>query len=234
MEVIKTSSYEELSEKTADIVLAVLKGKPDLVLGLASGSTPVGLYELLVLAHKKGEADFSQVHTFHLDEYVGLATNHKQSYRHFFEKHLLSKVNIPEANTHFLDGGAKDPERECERYEQEIKDAGGIDVQILGIGQNGHIAFNEPGSPRDSRTRVVDLDAQTIKSNSRFFDSIDEVPRQAITMGIATILEAKHIILLAAKNKKDIVEKALEANPSPTIPASLTKTHDDIVWIVEG
>lgn len=228
MEIIKTNSYWELSEKAFEIVKSALQKKPNLVLGLATGSTPLGLYKLLA----ESGLDFSQVKTFNLDEYYKPVLE-KSRYRIFMEENLFSKINVKKENINFLNGTADDFEEECTRYEEAIKKAGGVDLQILGIGDNGHIAFNEPGSLADSRTRVVKLSQKTKEANARFFDSIDQVPTQALTMGIATILEAKEIILLAGKSKKEIIEKLLQVDPLPEIPASFLKKHQKCVIIYE-
>ena len=234
MEVLIFETYEDMSKYAARMIAERIKAKPNLVLGLATGSTPVGTYQELIRLHKEEGLDFSQVVTFNLDEYLGLPGDHEQSYRYFMDTNLFNHININKANTHVPDGTAEDPEAFCRQYEEAIKAAGGIDFQVLGIGANGHIAFNEPGSPRDSRTRVVDLDEQTIKDNSRFFASIDEVPRQAISMGMATILEAKEIILLANKaNKADAIAKSVEGPMTEQVPASLLQEHPKTTFLVE-
>jgi len=234
MEVLIFETYEDMSKYAARMIAERIKAKPNLVLGLATGSTPVGTYQELIRLHKEEGLDFSQVVTFNLDEYLGLPGDHEQSYRYFMDTNLFNHININKANTHVPDGTAEDPEAFCRQYEEAIKAAGGIDFQVLGIGANGHIAFNEPGSPRDSRTRVVDLDEQTIKDNSRFFASIDEVPRKAISMGMATILEAKEIVLLANKaNKADAIAKAVEGPVTEQVPASLLQEHPKTTFLVE-
>jgi glucosamine-6-phosphate deaminase len=233
MQVIKTSSYRELSKRVAEIVIDEAIKKPDLVLGLATGSTPLGLYRLLVKSFKKGKVDFSKVKTFNLDEYCGLKKSDKQSYHFFMNKNLFSEININKKNIHILNGDAKNKKKECANYEKEIKKAGGIDLQILGIGANGHIAFNEPGSLLNSRTRLIKLDRQTKKDNARFFGSEKQVPEFAFTMGINTILKAKKIILLATKTKKGIVRRALKEKISSQIPASFLRLHHCCIFIVE-
>lgn len=234
MEVLIFETYEDMSKYAARMIAERIKAKPNLVLGLATGSTPIGTYQELIRLHKEEGLDFSQVVTFNLDEYLGLPGDHEQSYRYFMDTNLFNHININKANTHVPDGTAEDPEAFCRQYEEAIKAAGGIDFQVLGIGANGHIAFNEPGSPRDSRTRVVDLDEQTIKDNSRFFASIDEVPRKAISMGMATILEAKEIVLLANKaNKADAIAKAVEGPVTEQVPASLLQEHPKTTFLVE-
>ncbi len=227
-------TYEEMSQHAARMIAERIKAKPNLVLGLATGSTPVGTYQELVRLHKEEGLDFSQVRSFNLDEYLGIAGDHDQSYRYFMNTNLFDHINIDKANTRVPDGTAADPAASCQQYEEDIKAAGGIDFQVLGIGGNGHIAFNEPGSSRDSRTRVVDLDDATIEANSRFFDSIDDVPKQAISMGMATIMETKEVILLANKaNKADAIVKTIEGPVTEEVPASLLQEHPNVTFMVE-
>ena len=234
MEVVIFETYEEMSKCAARMIADRIKAKPNLVLGLATGSTPVGTYRELIRLHKEEGVDFSQVVTFNLDEYLGLSGDHDQSYRYFMDTNLFNHINVDKANTHVPDGTAEDPEEFCRQYEEAIRAAGGIDFQVLGIGGNGHIAFNEPGSPPDSRTRVVDLDEETIEANSRFFASSDEVPRQALSMGMATILEAKEIALLANKaNKADAIAKSVEGPVTEQVPASLLREHPKTTFLVE-
>jgi len=233
MQIIKTSSYRKLSKKANEIVVDAVFKNPNLVLGLATGSTPLGLYQLLIKSFKGGKIDFSKVKTFNLDEYYGLKKNDSQSYSYFMDKNLFSKINIKKENIHILNGVAKNKKEECAKYEREIKKAGGIDLQILGIGADGHIAFNEPGSLLKSRTRLIKLKEQTRKDNARFFELKKEVPKFAFTMGIATILEAKKIILLAGKNKKEIISQVLKTKINPQIPASFLKLHPRCIFIVE-
>lgn len=225
---------QEVAKRAAEIFADAIRKKPDIVLGLATGSTPVGLYEELIRMHKEEGLDFSQVSSFNLDEYLGLSSEHPQSYRYFMDTQLFNHINIDKSNTHVPDGLAKDLEAHCKEYEEAIKKAGGIDIQLLGIGANGHIAFNEPGSGKDSRTRVIDLNERTIKDNSRFFNSMDEVPKKAITMGVATISEAKKIVLLATgENKKEAVAKAFGGAISSKVPASLLQVHPDCTFILD-
>ena|SRR3989338_5147733 len=233
MQIIKTFSYKELSKKANEMVVDAVFKNPNLVLGLATGSTPLGLYQLLIKSFEKGKIDFSKVKTFNLDEYHGLKKNDGQSYNYFMDRNLFSKINIKKENIHILNGVAKNKKEECAKYEREIKKAGGIDLQILGIGADGHIAFNEPGSLLKSRTRLIKLKEQTRKDNARFFELKKEVPKFAFTMGIATILEAKKIILLAGKNKKEIISQVLKTKINPQIPASFLKLHPRCIFIVE-
>lgn len=234
MEVKVFETYEEMSRHAARMIAERIKAKPNLVLGLATGSTPVGTYQELIRLHKEEGLDFSQVRSFNLDEYLGIAGDHDQSYRYFMNTNLFDHINIDKANTRVPDGTAADPAASCRQYEEDIKAGGGIDFQVLGVGGNGHIAFNEPGSSRDSRTRVVDLDEATIKDNSRFFDSIDDVPKQAISMGMATIMETKEVILLANKaNKADAIVKTIEGPVTEEVPASLLQEHPNVTFMVE-
>lgn len=231
---IIAEDYNEMSRKAASIVSREMRKKKNLVLGLATGSTPLGLYKELIRMHAEEGLDFSGVKTFNLDEYVGLEPNHEQSYNYFMFQNLFNHVNVNKKNVHIPDGKAKDPETFCREYEKMIKEAGGIDLQILGIGANGHIAFNEPGSPADSRTRIVSLSAQTIKDNARFFTKESEVPRKAISMGMATIMEAKKIILLASgKNKAEAIAGTVEGKPTVQVPASLLQRHPDATVVVD-
>jgi len=223
-----------MSQHAARMIAERIKAKPNLVLGLATGSTPVGTYQELIRLHKEEGLDFSQVRSFNLDEYLGIAGDHEQSYRYFMNANLFDHINIDKANTRVPDGTAADPAASCQQYEEDIKAAGGIDFQVLGVGGNGHIAFNEPGSSRDSRTRVVDLDEGTIKDNSRFFDSVDDVPKQAISMGMATIMETKEVILLANKaSKADAIAQSIEGPVTEAVPASLLREHPNVTLLVE-
>ena len=225
---------DELSERAAEIIADAIRNKPNVVLGLATGDTPVGCYQELIRMHREEELDFSKVVTFNLDEYVGLPPSHPQSYRYFMNENLFKHVNIEMKNTHVLDGLSDDPAQTCREFEEAIKRAGGIYLQLLGIGANGHIAFNEPGSPSDSRTRVVDLSEQTRKDNARFFRSIDEVPRQALSMGIVTIMEARKIVLLASGTKKaEAVAKSVEGPITTDVPASILQKHPDCTFILD-
>ena len=234
MEVRVFETYEEMSRHAARMIAERIKAKPNLVLGLATGSTPVGTYQELIRLHKEEGLDFSQVRSFNLDEYLGIAGDHDQSYRYFMNANLFDHINIDKANTRVPDGTAADPAASCQQYEEDIKAGGGIDFQVLGVGGNGHIAFNEPGSSRDSRTRVVDLDDATIKANSRFFDSVDDVPKQAISMGMATIMETKEVILLANKaGKADAIVKTIEGPVTEAVPASLLQEHPNVTFLVE-
>lgn len=232
MNIIETKDYMELSRKVANIVSAQVILKPTSVLGLATGSTPIGTYKQLIEWYNKGDIDFSKVNTVNLDEYCGLSTSNDQSYRYFMNHNLFNHININTENTHVPNGLASDMEAECKRYDKLITDLGGIDIQLLGIGLNGHIGFNEPDISFEKTTHIVDLDDSTIQANSRFFDSIDDVPKKAITMGIKSIMQSKKVILIAnGPEKKDIVEKALYGPVNPDVPASILQFHPDLTVV---
>src|ERR1041385_3844826 len=228
MEVVVQKTPAEMSAAAAREVANVLNAKPNAVLGMATGSTPLGLYQELVRLHKKGEVDFSHVTTFNLDEYVGLPITHAQSYHHFMHENFFRHVNIPPQNIHIPSGTTTNYRAFCEWYEKRIVECGGIDIQILGIGSDGHIAFNEPTSSLSSRTRLKTLAKSTIDDNARFFKSRDEVPVYAITMGVGTILEARKILLLANSAKKaEAVAAAVEGPVTSMITASALQLHPD-------
>ncbi len=234
MEVIVKGTYEEMSRLAAQMIADLIRRKPRCVIGLATGSTPVGTYKELIRMHKEEELDFSQVVTFNLDEYVGLPENHDQSYRYFMNDNLFNHINIRKENTYVPDGMAKDIPAACGLYEKRICLHGGIDIQVLGIGGNGHIAFNEPGSSLASRTRVKTLDDRTLEDNSRFFKSINEVPKYAVTMGIGTIMEARQVIMLANKDSKaDAVAAAVEGPITAMCPASVLQMHPGATVITD-
>lgn len=226
MEVIVHKNYEQMSSAAAQEVARVLNAKPNAVLGMATGSTPLGVYRELVKMHQRGELDFSHVTTFNLDEYVGLPITHPQSYHHFMHENFFRHVNIPPQNVHIPSGTTTNYRAFCQWYEKRIAECGGIDLQILGIGSDGHIAFNEPGSSLSSRTRLKTLARQTIDDNARFFTSRDEVPIYAITMGVGTIMEAREIVLLASgANKASAVAAAVEGPVTAMITASALQLH---------
>src|SRR6476661_3954414 len=211
MEVIVARTAEEMSKVAAQEVVDVLNAKPNAVLGMATGSTPLGVYQELVKLHRRGELDFSHVTTFNLDEYVGLPITHPQSYHQFMHENFFRQVNIPAQNIHIPSGTTTNYPAFCAWYEQRIRECGGIDLQILGIGSDGHIAFNEPGSSLSSRTRLKTLARQTIDDNARFFEHRDDVPIYAITMGVGTILEARKIVLVASgKGKAKAIAQTVE------------------------
>jgi len=234
MEVIIKPDYDAMSKEAADIIADLLYGKPNAVLGLATGSTPLGLYKELIRMHKDEGLDFSKVITFNLDEYIGLSASHDQSYNYFMWDNLFKHVNVSPENVHIPNGMAKDIAAFCEWYEDEIEAFGGIDIQVLGIGGDGHIAFNEPSSSLGSRTRLKTLTEETIDDNARFFEKKEDVPRYAITMGVGTVMEARKCILLANGEKKAAtVAKAIEGPITAMVTASALQMHPDSVFILD-
>ena len=234
MRIIVCENYEELSEKGAKLFLSQLLLKPDCVLGLATGSTPIGLYKKLIEYYKSGEVDFSEARSFNLDEYYPISPDNAQSYRYFMNKNFFEHINIDFANTEVPDGMCKDPEAECDRYDRLIDEAGGIDIQLLGIGRNGHIGFNEPDEALTVTTHVTDLTESTIGANARFFDSADEVPKKAITMGIASILKSRKIVMLVSgKEKHEALSALLDDSITCSNPATMLKAHPDVVIICD-
>ena len=234
MEIIIQERYEGVSQEAAQRIARLLEVKPTAVLGLATGSTPLGLYQELIRLHQEEGLDFSQVTTFNLDEYIGIAVDHPQSYHTFMHENLFNHINVPLENIHLPDGTSSNFEDSCAAYESRIKSAGGIDLQVLGIGSDGHIAFNEPGSSLASRTRIKTLARQTIEDNARFFDSIDDVPVFAVTMGVGTILDARQIILLAnGSNKASAVAAAIEGPVSSMCTASALQTHPHATFFLD-
>ena len=234
MQLVVARNYEELSREAAGHIVRAIQGKPDLVLGLATGRTPVGLYRELVERFRRGEVDFSGVRTFNLDEYYPIDPAHPQSYRRFMEEHLFRHVNLRPGNTHIPDGLAPDAEAECRRYEDEIGRSGGIDLQVLGIGRNGHIGFNEPGTALGATTQLVRLHEDTIRVNSRDFGDSANVPRHAISMGVRTIMQARAILLLASgEEKAGIVTRALQGEVCSEVPASVLLLHPNLTVILD-
>lgn len=234
MKIYKVKDYEEMSRKAAAVIASQIISKPDSVLGLATGSTPIGTYKHLVAAYKAGDLDFSQIKSANLDEYRGLTKDNEQSYYYFMNKHLFQHVNIDPANTNIPDGTNNDPDAECARYEEVIKSLGGVDLQLLGLGHDGHMGFNEPCDYFDKITHCVDLTEMTIEANKRFFASADEVPRQAYTMGCGTIMRAKKIlILVSGADKADILYQVVNGPVTPQVPASLLQFHPDVILIAD-
>ena len=232
MKFIVTDTYEKLSRQAANIISAQVIIKPDAVLGLATGSSPVGIYRQLIEWYRKGDIDFSQTTSVNLDEYVGLTGDHPQSYRRFMQEQFFDHINIRPDHTFVPNGCAPDFDKECTAYDQRIHDLGGIDLQLLGIGNDGHIGFNEPGDCFVKSTHVVDLHESTIRANARFFDSPNDVPRQAVTMGMISIMQAKKILLVAnGPAKKEILYRAFNGPITPAIPASILQLHPDITVI---
>lgn len=235
MRIYKTTDYREMSRKAANIISAQVIMKPDCVLGLATGSTPVGLYEYLVDWYKKGDLDFSQVQTVNLDEYKGLSRDNDQSYYYFMHDNLFNHVNIDPANVHLPDGTEADAEKECRRYDELIRSLGGVDIQLLGIGHNGHIGFNEPDTVFAKGTHCVKLQESTIQANKRFFASAEEVPQYAYTMGIQTIMSAKKILIVAnGSGKAEIIKKAFFGPVTPEVPASVLQLHRDVTLVLDS
>ena len=233
MKILILNSYDELSKKAFEIFKDVIKNNPNSTIGFATGTTPIGLYKLIVEAYNNGEISFESVKTFNLDEYVGLGKDHIQSYAYFMYKHLFGNVNIKRENINLINGDCIDPNIECDRYNGLLDDSV-IDLQILGLGSNGHIAFNEPGTSFESITHVVDLEESTIKDNARLFDDYDDVPRQAITMGIKNIMSAKKIMLLVSgKNKAYAIDEFLKGYIDEKLPCSILKRHEDLYVILD-
>lgn len=234
VEIVIVKDYNEMSKKAAKIVTTQINGKPNSVLGFATGDTPRGMYEELIKLYNNGNVDFADIKAFNLDEYYGLEKENPQSYHYYMMENLFRHVNIKNENIHIPEGMAESIEIECEEYENKIKKVGGIDLQVLGIGRNGHIGFNEPDLKFEARTHFVKLDDDTIKANSRFFSSIQEMPTKAISMGIKTIMQAKKIILLASgKEKRDAIFKAVRGETTPEVPASVLQLHPNVIVIVD-
>lgn len=234
MNVLIFDSNEKLNETGAGIITGLVQTNPRAVLGLATGGTPVGVYEQLVSDYRRGLVSFRQATSFNLDEYVGLPIDHPESYHSYMHQHLFRHIDLPADQTHIPNGNAEDLEAECRRYDERIADAGQIDLQLLGIGHNGHIGFNEPAHALIRGTHVVDLAEETRRANARFFNSIDEVPRQALTMGVGTILKAKTILLIVrGADKAEIVKRALTGPITTDCPASLLQTHPHLVVLLD-
>ena len=232
MRIIEAKDYKELSKQAANIIAAQIVMKPDCVLGLATGSSPIGTYDQLVEKYENGDLDFSKVSSVNLDEYRGLDHENDQSYYYFMHEHLFNHVNIKEENTNVPDGTQPDGEKECARYEELIRSLGGVDLQLLGLGHNGHIGFNEPAPIFEKETHCVDLTESTIEANKRFFASADDVPKQAYTMGIGTIMRAKKIlVVVSGADKADIVAKAFFGDVTPEVPASILQMHPDVTIV---
>ena len=232
MRYIEVENYEQLSVAAANIIAAQINLKPNCVLGLATGSSPVGAYKELIKKYNAGELDFSAVTSVNLDEYIGLDGDNDQSYRYFMNDNLFNHVNIDKEKTFVPSGIAKDIEKECEDYDNRIASLGGIDLQLLGIGLDGHIGFNEPDEFFTKATHKVTLDESTIEANARFFESIDDVPRAAVTMGMGGIMGAKRVLLIAnGEKKKEIIEKAFFGPIDPKVPASILQLHSDLTVI---
>lgn len=234
MKLIRTENYSEMSLEAGKIILEKIRSNPSLTLGLATGSTPKGVYDYLIHDHEANGTSYKQVKSFNLDEYIGVPADDPNSYHYFMNQNLFHHLDISGNHTHIPNGAASDLEQECLRYEQLVKELGGIDLQLLGIGQNGHIGFNEPGTSFSSRTHIVTLAHNTREANSRFFNSLDEVPTQAITMGIASILESKEILLLVSgEQKAEALFKFINGEISEEFPASALKNHQNVTIIAD-
>jgi glucosamine-6-phosphate deaminase len=235
MKIIKATDYNDMSKRAAKIIAAQIILKPNSVIGLATGSTPIGTYTKLAEWCNKGDVDFSNVTTFNLDEYLGLDPDHNQSYRYYMNNNLFNKINIKLENTHVPNGKATNIDEECLNYDKKISDLGGISLQLLGIGHNGHIGFNEPDECFEKSTHCVDLSEKTIEANSRFFENEDMVPKKAITMGMKSIMQARKIVLIAnGEDKKEILKKSLFGPITPKVPASILQLHLDLTVISDN
>lgn len=234
MKIIKAKDYNDMSRKAANIISAQIIMKPDCVLGLATGSTPIGTYAQLVEWYQKGDLDFSEVTTVNLDEYKGLTKDNEQSYYYFMNDKLFSKVNIDPKRTFLPDGMEPDSDKACREYNQVIADVGGVDLQLLGLGHNGHIGFNEPGMAFEAQTHCVELTESTMKANQRFFASMEDVPRWAYTMGIKTIMQAKKIlVVVSGADKAAIVKEAFFGAITPKVQASVLQLHNDVTLVAD-
>ena len=234
MRIIRTANYQEMSQAAANIMTNKIRSAGKLTLGLATGSTPSGVYEQLISDHFKNGTSYINVQTVNLDEYIDFAIDDPNSYHSFMKKNLFDQIDINAENTAIPNGMADDLDRECERYEELIRSRGGIDLQLLGIGQNGHIGFNEPGTPFSSRTHIVNLAESTRQANSRFFPSLENVPKRAITMGIATILDSREILLLASgEAKAEAISRLISGDCDESFPASALKLHENVTIIAD-
>lgn len=233
MKLIVCKNYEKMSEKAAQIVASIITLKPDCTLGLATGSTPVGMYKRLVEMYNAGELDFSEVKSYNLDEYYPIKPTDPQSYRYFMDENLFDHVNILKENTHVMNGEAKDPNAECEEYDKAVE-AANVDIQVLGIGRNGHIGFNEPSDKLIAATHLTELTESTIEANSRFFNSPDEVPHHALTMGLSSIMKSKRIIILiSGREKHDALKEMLSGIINTNVPATMLNMHRDVTVICD-
>lgn len=234
MKIIVVNNYNEMSKKAANIIASQIILNSNSVLGFATGDTPLGTYKELINIYNEGDIDFSDIKTFNLDEYYHLPKENPQSYNFYMSENLFKRVNVKPENIHIPNGMCDSIEDECASYEETIKQAGGIDLQLLGIGRNGHIGFNEPDLKFEATTHLVHLDEDTIKANSRFFDSIEEVPTKAISMGIKTIMQAKKIVLLASGvEKSEAIYNTVKGSITPEVPASVLQLHPDVTVIID-
>ncbi len=234
MKICRAKDYNDMSRKAANLISAQIIMKPNCVLGLATGSTPVGTYRQLVEWYEKGDLDFSEVMTVNLDEYKGLARENPQSYYYFMNENLFGKVNINKTRTFLPDGTEPDSKTACENYNEILRAVGDVDLQLLGLGHNGHIGFNEPGESFSTETHCIDLSEQTIKANARFFETLEEVPRQAYTMGVKTIMSARRIlIIVSGEDKAEIVKRAFFGPITPQVPASILQLHRNVTLVAD-
>lgn len=234
MKLIVVNNYEELSKVAAKEFSKIIKEKENVVLGLATGGSPVGMYKELIRMYEQKELNFSKITTVNLDEYIGLNPEHNQSYRYFMNNNLFNHINIDKSNTFVPNGLAEDLEAQCKEYDQKIAELGGIDIQLLGVGNNGHIAFNEPNNELSSGTHIISLTDNTIEANARFFDNIDDVPRKAITMGVGGIMKAKKIILIASgESKAEAIKGIFSGKITTANPATMLQMHRDVTVIVD-
>lgn len=234
MKIIRVNDAKEMSRVAADMIIAKIRQNPKLTLGLATGETPIGTYQNLIEDHRQNGTSYREVTTFNLDEYIGLPAENEQSYRYFMNKYLLDHIDIDKRRAHIPEGCAPDVEQECVAYEQKIAEQGGIDLQILGIGRNGHIGFNEPGTPFDSKTHVIELTPATREQNAKFFGGAENVPERAITMGIATIFQSKEIIMLVCgESKREALNNLIHGDIDPRYPASALKRHQNFTIIAD-
>ncbi|WP_165998974.1 glucosamine-6-phosphate deaminase [Bacillus sp. Cs-700] len=234
MKIIQANDYQHMSELAANYLIDKVQTNPSIVLGLATGGTPLGTYKRLIKDHEQNGTSYKKVTTYNLDEYVGFSSENPNSYHAFMYDNFFGKVDIPTINVHLPSGTAHDLVEECKGYEERIEEAGGIDVQLLGMGSNGHIGFNEPGTSFQATTQIVELAQSTRKANARFFDDIKEVPYQAITMGIATIMKSKEILLLVSgESKSDAMKKLMEGEVDESFPASILNKHSHVTIIAD-
>ncbi|WP_226654172.1 glucosamine-6-phosphate deaminase [Pseudalkalibacillus hwajinpoensis] len=234
MKLIEARDYKHMSELAANYLVDKVQTNPSIVLGLATGGTPLGTYQRLIMDHEKNDTSYKQVTTYNLDEYVGFSSDHPNSYHAFMHKNLFEKVDIPPSNVHLPNGIAPDLVEECKEYEAKIEASGGIDVQLLGMGSNGHIGFNEPGTSFQATTQIVELAQSTREANARFFSDIREVPHEAITMGIATIMKSKEILLLVSgESKNEAMRKLVKGEVDESFPASVLNKHSHVTIIAD-
>lgn len=235
MQIVKAKDYDDMSRKAANIISAQVIMKPDCVLGLATGSTPIGTYKQLIDWYTKGDLDFERVTSVNLDEYKGLGADSDQSYRYFMNTNLFDSINIRKERTFVPDGLEPDSDKACSMYNQIISDVGGIDLQLLGLGHNGHIGFNEPSDNFEKQTHCVDLTESTIEANTRFFEKEEDVPRQAYTMGIQTIMQARKVlVVVSGADKAEILKKVVEGPITPQVPASILQLHNDVTVVADA